>query len=148
MPAKSRTLERAGRLLENLGRHFRLVLVRLTQHVAPTPHGFNVVFAIRRAGELLAQLANEDVDDLDLRLIHATVELGEEHSLADCCALTQTQEFQHLVFLAGQVDAGAADFYGLLVKANDEIAGLDDRLSMALGTAHDLSLIHISEPTR
>jgi hypothetical protein len=51
--------------------------VRLTQHVAPAPRRFDVVLAVRRAGELLAQLTDEDVDNLDLRLVHATVELGE-----------------------------------------------------------------------
>src|SRR5450759_4231684 len=108
------------RLLENSGRYLLLVLAWLAQYVAPAPHRFDVVLAVRRAGELLAQLADENVDDLDLRLVHATVELAEEHFLGDRRALAQTQEFQHLVLLAGQADAGAADFDDLLVELNDE----------------------------
>jgi hypothetical protein len=57
--APGQRLETARKLLENSGRHFRLVLVRLTQYVAPAPHRFDVVLAVRRAGELLAQLKNE-----------------------------------------------------------------------------------------
>jgi hypothetical protein len=60
----------------NLRRHPRLNRVRLTQQVAPAPHGLNVVLAIRRLGELLAHLAHKNVDDLDLRLVHAPVKLA------------------------------------------------------------------------
>ena len=52
------------RLLENSGRYLLLVLAWLAQYVAPAPYRFDVVLAVRRAGELLAQLADEDVDDL------------------------------------------------------------------------------------
>jgi hypothetical protein len=38
--------------------------VRLAQHVAAAPHGFDEVAAFGGLGELLAQLADEDVDDL------------------------------------------------------------------------------------
>src|SRR5450759_1316332 len=125
------------RLLENSGRYLLLVLAWLAQYVAPAPYRFDVVLAVRRAGELLAQLADEDVDDLDLRLVQATVELGEEHFLGDRRALAQAQELQHLVLLAGKVHANLVDLDRLGVELNDEFAGLDDRLCMALGEAHD-----------
>jgi hypothetical protein len=64
-----------------------LIPTRLTQYVAPAPHRFNVVLAIRRHGELLAQLAHENIDDLDLRLVHAAVEMVEEHLLGQRRAL-------------------------------------------------------------
>src|SRR5262245_24294002 len=57
------------------GRDPRLVLARLAQHVATAPHRLDVVLAVRRVGELLAQLADEHVDDLELRLVHAAVEM-------------------------------------------------------------------------
>jgi hypothetical protein len=50
-----------------------LVLVWLAQYMAPPPHRLDVVLAVRGLGELLAQLADENVDDLDLRLVHAAV---------------------------------------------------------------------------
>src|SRR5262249_29381895 len=60
-------------------RNARLVLGRLAQHVATAPHRLNVVLAARGVGELLAQLADEDVDDLELGLVHAAVKVIEEH---------------------------------------------------------------------
>src|SRR3546814_10867297 len=40
---------------------------RVAQHVAAAPHGLDVVVAAGRGGQLLAELADEDVDDLQLR---------------------------------------------------------------------------------
>src|SRR3546814_1516807 len=56
---------------------------RVAQHVATAPHGLAVVVAAGRGGQLLAELADEDVDDLQLRLVHAAVEVVEEHLLGD-----------------------------------------------------------------
>jgi hypothetical protein len=130
-------LRESPKLLKISGRHFRLVLVRLTQHVAPAPYRFNVVLAIRRGGELLAQLANKDVDDLDHRLVHATVELDEEHFLGQRRALAQREELEDLVLLADEMHTRAIDLDRLGVEVDDEIAGLDDGLGVALGAAHD-----------
>ena len=38
---------------------------RIAQHVAAPPHRFDVVFAVAHRRELLAQLADEHVDDLE-----------------------------------------------------------------------------------
>ena len=40
-----------------------LVLGRLAQHIAAAPHRLDVVLAVGGVGQLLAQLADEDVDD-------------------------------------------------------------------------------------
>ncbi|MGY3395782.1 hypothetical protein ACVWW6_008373 [Bradyrhizobium sp. USDA 3311] len=61
----------------------------------------------------------------------------EEHFLGEGRALAEREELQHLVFLAGQMHALAADFDRLGVEVDDEVAGLDDRLGMSLGAAHD-----------
>src|SRR6516165_763851 len=54
-------------LLENSSRRDAgLVVRRLAQHVTAAPHGLDVVLAVGRIRELLAQLADEDVDDLEL----------------------------------------------------------------------------------
>ena len=101
------------------------------------PDGFDVVAAVGGVGQLLAQLADEDVDDLQFRLVHAAIEVVEEHFLGQGRALAEREQLQHLVFLARQMDALAADFDGLGVEVDDELAGLDDRLGVTLGAAHD-----------
>src|ERR1700746_1662074 len=49
-------------------------IVRFAQHVAAAPDGLDEVAAFGGVGDLLAQLADEDVDDLQFRLIHAAIE--------------------------------------------------------------------------
>ena len=51
--------------------------------------------------------------------------------------LREREQLQHLVFLAGQMHALAADLDRLGVEIDHEIAGLDHRLGVALGAAHD-----------
>ena len=49
---------------EGLSRHPRRLFFRgVPQHVAATPHGFDVVFSARGVGQLSSQLAHEHVDD-------------------------------------------------------------------------------------
>src|SRR5216684_1394938 len=119
------------------GRNALFDLVRFAQHVAAAPHGFDEVAAFGGVGELLAQLADEDVDDLQFGLIHAAIEMVEEHFLGQGGTLAEREQLQHLVFLAGQMDALASDLDGLGVEIDHEIAGLDHRLGVALGTTHD-----------
>src|SRR5213595_2661035 len=111
--------------------------MRLAQHVAAAPHGLDKVAAFGSIRELLAQLADEDVDDLQLGLVHAAIEMVEEHFLGEGSSLAEREQLQHLVFLARQMHALAADLDRLGVELDDEIAGLNDRLGVALGTAHD-----------
>src|SRR3989344_2044756 len=109
---------------------------RSAQHVAAAPHRLDVVLA---AGvvELLAQLADEHVNDLELGLIHAAVEMIEEHLLGQRSALAQAQQFEHLVFLAGQMNTLAAVHRRRVgVEIDDEVARLDDRLRVPLGATH------------
>ena len=51
--------------------------------------------------------------------------------------LRRRKQLQHLVFFAGQMHAGAVDLDRLGVEIDAEVAGLDDRLGVALGAAHD-----------
>src|SRR4029079_11774106 len=112
-------------------------LVRLAQYVAAAPPGLDEVAAFGGVGELLAQLADEDVDDLQFRLVHAAIEVIEEHFLGQGGALAQREQLEHLVFFARQMHPLAANLYGLGVEIDHEIAGLDHRLGVALGPAHD-----------
>src|SRR6476620_4795738 len=55
----------------------RFLALGIAQHVAAAPHRLDVVVAIGCGGQLLSQLADEHVDDLQLRLIHAAVKVIE-----------------------------------------------------------------------
>src|SRR5215470_5974191 len=59
------------------------LLRRIAQRVAASPYRFDIVFASGRLAQLLAQLAHENVDDLRLRLVHAAIEVVEEHLLGE-----------------------------------------------------------------
>src|SRR5215203_3916398 len=83
----------------------------LAQDVASPPDRLDVVLALRSVGELLAKLADENVDDLEFRLVHAAIEMVQEHLLRQRRAFAEREQLQHLVFLAGEMDAGARDFH-------------------------------------
>src|SRR5579871_2448975 len=70
----------------------------VAQHVAATPDRLDVVVAAGRLAQLLAELADEDVDDLELGLVHAAVEMIEEHLLGERGALAQAQKLEDAVF--------------------------------------------------
>src|SRR5690349_7633805 len=72
--------------------------MRIAQHIAAAPDGLDIVGAVGGGGQLLAQLADEDVDDLELWLVHAAIEMVEEHLLGQGGALPQRKQLQHLVF--------------------------------------------------
>src|SRR4051812_24768722 len=64
-------------------------LGRLAQHVAAAPDGLDVVLPLAGVRELLAQLADEHVDDFQFGLVHAAVEMIEEHLLGQRRALAE-----------------------------------------------------------
>src|SRR5688572_5113229 len=55
--------------------------LRVAQDVAAAPDRLDVVLAAGGGHQLLAQLADEDVDDLYLGFIHPAIEMVEEHLL-------------------------------------------------------------------
>src|SRR5207237_6802877 len=83
------------------------------------------------------KLADEDVDDLELGLVHAAVKVVQEHFLGERRTLAEREQLQHRIFLAGQMDAGAIDLDRLRVEIDRQLAGLDDRLAVALRAADD-----------
>src|SRR5438552_18085163 len=82
----------AGRLV---GRR----LDRVAQHIAAAPDGLDVMIAACRLRQFLAQFADKDVDDLELGLVHAAIEVVEEHLLGQRRALAQAQKLEDAVFL-------------------------------------------------
>src|ERR1700731_3288258 len=59
----------------------------IAQHVTAAPDGLDVVVAIGRRRELFSEFADEHVDDLQLRFVHAAIEMIEEHLLGESRAL-------------------------------------------------------------
>src|SRR3546814_6145423 len=85
----------------------QLFFFGFAQHVAAAPDGLDVIVAVARHAQLLAELADEDVDDLEFGLVHPAVEVVEEHFLGERGALAQAQQLEHRIFLARQMDARA-----------------------------------------
>src|SRR5215813_6220223 len=69
------------------GRHVRVS--GIAQHVAATPDGLDIVLATGGRLQLLSQLADEDIDDFELGLVHAAIKMIEEHLLGERRALAQ-----------------------------------------------------------
>jgi hypothetical protein len=67
---------------------------RISEDIAATPHRLDVMTATGRLRELLAQLADEHVDDLELGLAHPVVEVVEEHLLSQRRAFAQAEQFE------------------------------------------------------
>src|SRR6185437_2564632 len=110
---------------------------RVAQHVAAAPDRLDVIVAFGRGRQLLAQLADEYVDDLELGLVHAAIEMVQEHLLGEGGTLAQAQKLEDAVFLAGEVERPAIDLDGAAVEVDGELAGADHRFRVALGAAHD-----------
>src|ERR1700710_616185 len=100
----------------------RLRLFGLAQHIAAAPDGLDIIVSAAGEAELLAKLADEDVDDLQFRLVHAAVKVVQEHFLGERGALAERQQLQHRIFLAGQVDAAAVDLDRLRVEVDRQLA--------------------------
>ena len=113
------------------------VFLGIAQHIAPAPDGLDVVVALGGLRQLLAQLADEDVDDLQFRLVHAAVEMVQEHLLGQRGALAQAQQFKNAVFLARQVQRRIVDFDRAGIQVDRQTAGPDHAVGMAFAAADD-----------
>ena len=88
--------------------HF--ILGWVAKDIASAPNCFDVMLALCGGCEFLAKLTDKDVDDFKLWLVHAAVKVVKEHLFRQGRALTQREQFEHLVFFASQVDAVIANF--------------------------------------
>src|ERR1700730_1893460 len=86
---------------------------RIAKHVAAAPYGLDIVMAACCLRDLLTQLADKDVDDLELGFVHSAVKVVEKHFLGQYGPFAQAQQLDDPVFLFGQthrpiVDQGKA----------------------------------------
>src|SRR5262247_3438826 len=88
----------------------------LAHYVATPPDRLDVVLAARCTSEFFSELADKDVDDLHLWLVHSAVEIAQEHFLSQRRSLAQRQEFQHLVLFASKMHARTVDLDCLLSR--------------------------------
>src|ERR1041384_4974665 len=95
-------------------------LARIAQDVAASPYRLDVMVAAGGLCQLLAQLADEDVDDLHVRFVHPAIEVVEEHLLGQGQALAQAEQFEDAVFLVGQVQQLPASSGGAGVKIDGQ----------------------------
>ena len=87
--------------------------------------------------QLAPQFADEDIDDLWLRLVHAAIKMAEDSSLAENRPLAQRQKFNDTEFLAGQLQLLAFDQRHMAVEVNFEVADRDLARAVAMCAAND-----------
>ena len=97
--------------------------LRFTHDITTPPDGFNMAFTIIHIFDFLAKLTDENINDFNLGLIHATIEVVEEHFLGQCGALAQRKQLKHRIFLAGKVNTSTVDFNSLGIKVYRQFAG-------------------------
>ena len=62
---------------------------RVAQHIAVAPYRADIAVFAHGSGQLLAQFANVDVDDLTVRFIDATIKVIKKLLLGQCLSLSQ-----------------------------------------------------------
>ena len=98
---------------------------RFVKHIASAPYRFDVVIAARRLGELFAQLADENINDLKLGLAHSAIEVIEKHFPRDDGIILHGEEFKDGVLLAGQL-------HRLVVDRDNSCIEIDGQLAVRL----------------
>lgn len=82
--------------------------ILFAQNIAAVPHGADQISAAGDS-ELLAELADEDINDLHFRFINAAIKVIQEDLLGQHNALAEREQFQNGVFLTGQMHGIATD---------------------------------------
>src|SRR3546814_11021542 len=96
----------------------------IAQHIAAAPYGLDIIVAATGEGKLLAKLANEDVDDLQLRLVHAAIEMVEEHFLREPGALAEREKLKNSIFIVGQMHPGTCTLKRPGLEVTVQLPGL------------------------
>jgi len=110
---------------------------RLVKNIAAAPYRFDIVIAARRLSELFAQLADENINDLELGLVRSAIEVVEKHFPRDDGTLSQGEEFEDSVLLAGHVHRLVVDEDNPRIEIDGQLASPNRRFRVALGRADD-----------
>src|SRR6516164_6888811 len=94
---------------------------RIAEPIASTPNGLDIVFAAGCLRQLFAQFADENIDDLERRLVHPAIEMAEKHLLGYRGALPPAEQLEDAVFFAGQP-------HRLAVCLNNASLDIDDKV--------------------
>src|SRR6266446_807016 len=122
---------------DHYGRYRGLGFHRVAKYVAATPYGLDIVFATGRLGEFLAQFADEDIDNLELGLVHPAIQVVQEHFLRQGRTLAQAEQLENTILLAGEMDRLVVDRHDAGIQIDNKLTGPDRRFGVALGTPHD-----------
>ncbi len=100
----------------------------LAEHVATSPDRIDGAGKSSRP-ELLAKLADEDVDDLHLRFFPAVaIEMFEDHLFRAETADVLAQESEQSLFRSGQIDALVVHPHAVLLEADDDCGIADEKI--------------------
>src|SRR4051794_24744 len=84
-----------------------------------------MVIAACRMPEFLAQLADKDVDDFELGLVHSPVEVVQEHFFRNGGAFVTAKQLENRILLASQVHRLIIDRDEACVQVDKQSARLD-----------------------
>jgi len=87
--------------------------------------------------QLAPQLADKDIDDFWLRLVHAAIKMAEEGCLAENRPLAQCQKFDDPELFAGQLQLMALNQCHMAVEIDFQIADRDRGRAVAVCAAND-----------
>jgi len=95
------------------------------------------VIAAGRLGEFFAQLAEENIDDLQLRLVRSVIETVKKHFLREDGTLAQAEELEDGVLRAGHMHWLVVDRDNPGIEIDGQLACPDRRFRVALERADD-----------
>ena len=91
---------------------------RVPKDIAATPYCLDVMTSAGRLGEFFSELADEDVNDLDLGLFGPAIEVVEDHCFRQGRTLVEDEQFQDVVLLAGQAHRAVIDQSDALIQVH------------------------------
>jgi hypothetical protein len=104
---------------------------RVPKDIAATPYRPDVMTTAGCLGEVFAQLANKDIDDLEFGFLYPAVEMLEKHLLGYDGALMQAEQLENAILLSSQVHRPVVDRDILGVQVHHQIARSDCARSMS-----------------
>jgi len=106
------------------------------------------MIATRCLGELFAELAEEYIDDLDLRLVYSAIEAVEKHLLSEDGTLAQAEELEDGILRGADVHRLVIDRDNPGFEIDGQLACPDRRFRVALRRATDFELGQATAPLK